>query len=363
MYYNLSMEKLVELITKDTTASNESNKLTVVIRMLSLYYAVTLLIAMFFSIGFGEDMATLLQLLMMIAILAVFGTSYVASRATTMWAFIVFVFAWGIMSIRMYGWTNGIQAFFVIPMIVYCFANYGKNVFKIGFAFFTFVIYILSFFIFRDDPPLIESTSIFYDMSRLGVMFSIIFVVGLLSYVFSRESQKLEKKLIEYNKKLEEKAFTDPLTSLYNRSKAREILAELVGKSTTEPFSMCMCDIDFFKRVNDSYGHDVGDLVLKNISSIFTKELEGKGYCARWGGEEFLLLFPGMNGDDANAVVFDIQHAIRHTSVKIAGKDVKVTMTFGINEFNRNMSIDENIKEADNKLYMGKQSGRDVVIY
>ena len=102
---------------------------------------------------------------------------------------------------------------------------------------------------------------------------------------------------------------------------------------------------------------------LSFIASIFLDKMKNKGYCARWGGEEFLIMFPDTNGDEANEILFDIQNSIRNFKMKFADKEVSVTMTFGLTEFNRNMTVDENIKEADNKLYMGKQKGRDVIIY
>ena len=357
------MNKLIKYITEDTTASNESNKLTLVIRLLSLYYMITLIIATVVSFICGENKVTLIQILLVIAAFIVFKVSYNSSRATTLWWFIVFIFLWGILTVRMFGWGNGIQAFFVIPIVLYYFANYGDFLYKVIFSLCTFAGYIICFLCFSKKTPMIQYYTVFHDFSCFAIMFSIVFAVSLISYIFSKQSQKLENKLIEYNKKLEEKANTDPLTSLYNRAKAVDILNRLVARSSTEIFSICICDIDFFKRVNDTYGHDVGDLVLKNIASIFVEKLENKGYCARWGGEEFLLMFPDTNGDTANDELFAIREAIKESSVNAGDKEVKVTMTFGLTEFNRNQSIDENIKDADNKLYMGKQNGRDVIIY
>ena len=171
----------------------------------------------------------------------------------------------------------------------------------------------------------------------------------------------MEVKLVEYNKRLEEKASTDPLTGLYNRGKIMDVLDGLSSKG--EVFSLCICDIDFFKNVNDNYGHNAGDMVLKNVANIFAKNMKNLGYVARWGGEEFIMIFPGMNGDEACASVYSLQDQVRKSTVKYEDFEIKVTLTYGLTEYDFNSQLDRNIKDADDKLYIGKDKGRNVVIY
>nr|MCR5847280.1 GGDEF domain-containing protein [Lachnospiraceae bacterium] len=128
-------------------------------------------------------------------------------------------------------------------------------------------------------------------------------------------------------------------------------------------FSICMCDIDFFKRINDTYGHDFGDDVLVAISYIFKKMESEGGYISRWGGEEFLMIFPGLNGDEAYIKVYDIYNEIKKVVVPYGEENVSITMTYGLTEFDLGKSTEENIKEVDEKLYMGKQTGRDRIVY
>ncbi len=194
-------------------------------------------------------------------------------------------------------------------------------------------------------------------------MLVVLLCICIAAYVFSNESQSMESKLIEYNKKLKEKANTDPLTGLNNRGSAMDYLAEFVKKADDTICSVCICDIDHFKRVNDTYGHDVGDLVLKAVAKVLMTCSENKAFVARWGGEEFFLAFPNMNGDEALEVLYDIQSELRKTVVMSEDQKIKVTLTYGLTEYDKNQGLDQNIKDADNKLYMGKEAGRDRIMY
>ena len=192
--------------------------------------------------------------------------------------------------------------------------------------------------------------------------------MSIIAFIFSRDSQELESKLVDYNAQLEKQANTDMLTGLYNRRKALEYLESLTAKKKPQGkdylgFSLCICDIDFFKKVNDNYGHDAGDKVLKGIAGIFREEMKEKTFAARWGGEEFLLLFPGCNGDNAYMELEKIRRKIKEMKVKTEKEDIGVTMTFGLTEYDFNSDLDLAIKEADKKLYLGKEQGRDRIIY
>ena len=128
-------------------------------------------------------------------------------------------------------------------------------------------------------------------------------------------------------------------------------------------FSLCICDIDFFKKVNDQYGHDVGDEVLVKISEIFQKEIEKGNFAARWGGEEFLLLFPACNGDDARAKLEKIRSDIKELQFHAEETDFRIAMTFGLAEYDYVNGLKATIKEADEKLYIGKENGRDQIVF
>ena len=195
---------------------------------------------------------------------------------------------------------------------------------------------------------------------------TIFLCISIIAFIFSRDSQELESKLVDYNFKLEKQANTDMLTGLYNRRKALEYMEALTEKRKSSGyigFSLCICDIDFFKKVNDNYGHDAGDEVLKGIAAIFMEEMKDKTFSARWGGEEFLLLFPGCNGDHAYMELEKIRRKIKEMKIRKDDSVISVTMTFGLTEYDFNSDLDTAIKEADKKLYLGKEQGRDRIIY
>lgn len=151
----------------------------------------------------------------------------------------------------------------------------------------------------------------------------------------------------------------DPLTSLFNRRSCNRKMGSLM--EIEDIFTVVMCDIDFFKKINDNYGHDAGDYVLKVISAILQNAVEGCGFASRWGGEEFLLIFT-LPMEEASAKVEAIQKEVRGFPFSYEDSEIKVTMTFGVQEREGSLAYEQLIKEADNKLYVGKNNGRDQIV-
>ncbi len=151
----------------------------------------------------------------------------------------------------------------------------------------------------------------------------------------------------------------DPLTSLYNRRGCNRKLKVLMDGP--DAFSLVMCDIDFFKKINDQYGHDAGDYVLERISGILRQSVEGCGFASRWGGEEFLVAYTCPLAE-AVAKLEAVRQAIRECRFFYAGEDIHVTMTFGIQERGAEAEYEELIKKADEKLYVGKNGGRNRIV-
>ncbi len=166
------------------------------------------------------------------------------------------------------------------------------------------------------------------------------------------------------HQKLEEAATIDPLTSLNNRRKMIEILeSELIRyERTNKSFCIVMCDIDHFKKFNDTHGHDCGDFVLVEISRLIKKSIRKQDYVGRWGGEEFLMIYPETEIDGGKIVTEKVRSMIENTVYNFSNIALGVTATFGVAVYSRGKSIDSVIKEADDALYQGKQRGRNLVI-
>ncbi len=122
--------------------------------------------------------------------------------------------------------------------------------------------------------------------------------------------------------------------------------------------ALIICDIDFFKKVNDTFGHNAGDAVLKHAAKI----LSAHGNVYRWGGEEFLIVLEGANTSEAADLAEKIRRAIMNSVCLFDDKKISVTMSFGVAEINRALSLEENIKVADERLYRAKETGRNRVV-
>lgn len=156
----------------------------------------------------------------------------------------------------------------------------------------------------------------------------------------------------------------DPLTGLYNRrAGAKKInAAREKAEKVDKPYTIAMGDIDFFKKVNDTYGHEAGDIVLKTVASILTEGMTGRGVVIRWGGEEFLFVFERKNAPTAAVILEDILHKIRETVVEYNGQEIRFTMSFGVAVCDVKGVVGEQINEADEKLYYAKEHGRNQVV-
>ncbi|MBQ9235268.1 MAG: diguanylate cyclase [Alphaproteobacteria bacterium] len=163
---------------------------------------------------------------------------------------------------------------------------------------------------------------------------------------------------------LQNQAIRDPLTSLYNRRYFEAEAAKRIkaAKKAGAPFSVLMLDADFFKKVNDTYGHKIGDKVLIELAGRTEKALRDCDIVARYGGEEFLVFLPNINIDQAQKVAERLRVSIASIVVKTeTGKDVKFTVSIGATSSEISDEVDTLIKTADEALYKAKQNGRNRV--
>ncbi|MDW7998658.1 MAG: diguanylate cyclase [Thermodesulfovibrio sp.] len=164
---------------------------------------------------------------------------------------------------------------------------------------------------------------------------------------------------------LKESSFRDALTGLYNRRFLEEsfdnLVAGILRRGTT--IGLLMCDIDFFKQINDIYGHDTGDIVLKEIANNIKNSVRSSDIVIRFGGEEFLVLLMDAKEGTSLGVSEKIRERIKETKIKIAGGFIQKTISIGISEFPVDtQNFWEAIKFADVALYKAKESGRNKVV-
>lgn len=151
----------------------------------------------------------------------------------------------------------------------------------------------------------------------------------------------------------------DSLTDLYNRRYCNQNLKNISEQyiKTGEPYTLAIADIDFFKKVNDTYGHTAGDEVLVSVAQIMKKSMAGKGFAARWGGEEFLLVYTGCDMETTLTYLEMLVEAIREMRVEYDDKAIKITISIGVATGNGD-SVDKVLCTADDRLYHAKK--RDV---
>ncbi len=183
------------------------------------------------------------------------------------------------------------------------------------------------------------------------------------------KSKQLAVAQIKMNEELEQArkaVLVDPLTRLWNRAGADEFLARQhkVAVQNGEKFCIAMLDIDFFKKVNDTYGHAAGDEVLREVARRILRSIRAKDFACRMGGEEFLLVISDPLATDALAVAAGVRERIRVTPVSVGGQEIKVTISMGLAYFDpASMApCEEVIRLADAGLYRAKETGRDRII-
>ncbi|MEL7565007.1 MAG: diguanylate cyclase [Dehalobacterium sp.] len=178
------------------------------------------------------------------------------------------------------------------------------------------------------------------------------------------ELQKTLRQLEDAVKKLEEMAVTDFLTQLSNRRGIIEILKKETARSKRwkKDLSLIIGDIDHFKQINDTYGHECGDFVLEKIAVLLKSSVRSGDHVARWGGEEFLLVLVETGCSGAMVLAEKIRSKIESITFTYQENPISVSMTFGVTEFNPNLGIFENVANADQALYEGKKSGRNRVV-
>ena len=157
---------------------------------------------------------------------------------------------------------------------------------------------------------------------------------------------------------------TDSLTGLYNRRHMEQRIKEEYEQyqRTGSEFALVLADIDFFKKVNDIYGHDCGDCLLKLLSEDLRKFIRESDTVARWGGEEFLLLLPATNEENAVGLAERINKTVQEHRYDYENVVLLVTLTIGVSVIRHEDTIASIIKKADIALYQGKRAGRNCVI-
>ncbi|WP_010604214.1 GGDEF domain-containing protein [Pseudoalteromonas maricaloris] len=169
----------------------------------------------------------------------------------------------------------------------------------------------------------------------------------------------IRKMTVQQRDKLEELAAHDPLTQMFNRRYARELITHAKENciSTHSPLCLVMADIDHFKKINDTFGHDKGDQILKSVAETIKAHIHPADIAVRWGGEEFLIVLAPCSSGEAMQRMEKLRRAVEATSFE--NEILKVTMSFGVANWDPSQTFEVVIQHADAALYDSKHSGRN----
>ncbi|MCR5100444.1 MAG: GGDEF domain-containing protein [Butyrivibrio sp.] len=173
-------------------------------------------------------------------------------------------------------------------------------------------------------------------------------------------TSQMEYKYVE----LHNQADFDQLTGLGNRYYMNDILQDEELKSTIEEgYSVAIVDIDHFKQINDTFGHDNGDIVLREIAEILSVEASDKIKVGRWGGEEFLIIATHeVKYDDFLKCLENLREQVSKHQFNLNNQVIYKTVSIGASHYNKSLSVQDVIKNADNNLYSAKESGRNNLV-
>ena len=359
------MTKIKDLVFQEPQNKNESPKIVVVLRISALIFMLYLVMACVGFIGFGRHYLAVLSAMFFILYAYVFWCTYqdkmryayvVLNVTTVLWVGCFYVF---------FGGDTGAHHFLFALIVVDLLVDRSHPVRTL------IILYLIRAFLYAHGqvihPTRVEALPDQLEMYMY--LLSIVLEGAMILFTgvyFTKDAFQMESRLQEYNKELQHIASTDPLTKLWNRFRMLEHVSRCLKKYTRgdmQFISVAIGDIDHFKNINDTYGHECGDEVLRRLAELFRKHMDEIGAVARWGGEEFLFLFENMNGDDAWNELSKLQLKINRLEIPYEDQVIHVTMTFGLTEYDVHISMDDNIKQADDKLYKGKQSGRNRIVY
>lgn len=184
--------------------------------------------------------------------------------------------------------------------------------------------------------------------------------LGLLFEGYKKIQKKHQKKLERLNRILRKQASTDPLTAIHNRAYFNSRLNEEISRSRRyqTPLGLILFDVDYFKEINDTYGHLEGDHVLKTLAHLCLTNIRSSDVLARWGGEEFVILVPESNKDDALNLADKLRLMIEKHHFD---RGFQITCSFGVTYLLPKESDDDFINRVDNALYHSKENGKNMV--
>ena len=298
------------------------------------------------------------------------GLAVLISRADNrnplIFAALVEIMVHSCLGIYFLGWDNGFGLFLLFIMPIPFYMSLKRLVVPYLLSIIPAAIFIVMKLAFGRPGRAVYTfytpviNNVFY---LINVLFSSLLLIYISSiYMINREI--MQQRLKSHNEELVMLATIDPLTELFNRRAMMDFLRMIQSKSADsgKPYVIGLSDIDDFKHINDTYGHDAGDAALQIAAKIMAMNVPAEGYIARWGGEEFLFAVPGTDLDTGIEFTERIRGLIEEERFGSGESEFGITITIGICEAAPGADFEKMISTADGRLYKGKSAGKNCVV-
>ncbi|AFU98544.1 diguanylate cyclase [Simiduia agarivorans SA1 = DSM 21679] len=276
------------------------------------------------------------------------------SRAAVVMAFVTAAVSGLLVST---GGVDGTGILWVYPMMTVA-------IFTAGFRPASYILALFScailYILYWPENPLLQYEYSASVRTRFVVSF---FCLGIITLAVEFVHSHSQSKVAELHSEVQHTAQTDALTQLPNRRYVSERV--ILGGAFAPVYQggcVVLADVDHFKSINDRYGHDVGDVVLKSVAQFLASETRCEDLVVRWGGEEFLLVLPKINLAMAERRMDHVRRYLADMDVICHGARIRVTLSFGVTEISGSAPANGVLKRADQNLYLAKAAGRNRIV-
>jgi diguanylate cyclase (GGDEF)-like protein len=287
-------------------------------------------------------------------------TFFLARRGhvgTVWWLTVFEVIGHALLATVLIGWGSGFHHYMLLLIPVTVVGTIPQLWLKVAAVAAEVVAYVVLDLLLRQGtpphpvPPAVLSSLYYFNM--LGAMLFLAFLAGYYHHLIERAQAALRAM-----------ADTDPLTRLRNRRSVMKAIAHEESRMDRghPHLSFVMCDIDHFKSINDTRGHDAGDQVLKAVSQVLASGVRDVDFLARWGGEEFLAVLPDTDGSAAALIAERLRVGVEALRIPLGADALALTLTLGVATVREGESAEHAIGRADAALYAGKRGGRNRVV-
>jgi len=250
----------------------------------------------------------------------------------------------------------------IVPMLFGILALSTRQFIMVGLWFCgLYGLLLLGLWVYR--PHVLNSElEILQTVAFLLVMAEITVIGGFISGLRGKLRQR-NRELGAAMEQIRELVNVDSLTGVYNRRRLFEVIHEESSRYSRSPgsFSICLLDIDHFKQVNDTYGHQAGDIILKAVAQGVAGDLRTIDCFGRYGGEEFLIVLPQTPLDGARIKAERVLARVASLKFPLIGDGFQITVSIGVAEYHNDETTDDTLQRADKALYEAKDAGRNVV--